>query len=299
MSRQSQVKNFGIFIEIPIAQPGLPSRIMTKVRKYFLGQGYKILSQYTGGSGMKVSHFLGSSLCLITCLFSAPLRAAEDPNVIVKKADAIRAPQGSYEFEATVVSYDGDAKKSDNGYKVYVKDLDHSLVEFVSPASEKGKSLLMVGEDLWIYLPKVKKPVRIPLNQRLVGDISNGDMARANFATDYDATMAGEEKLNDKECYVLDLVAKSPSKTYNKIKYWVAKGDYKPVQAEYFTVSGKSLKTCTFEDFRSEAGAVRPMKLLFQDSLKKSQKSTLQLRTMVKKNLNDNMFTKDYMKTFE
>lgn len=248
---------------------------------------------------MKLHRVLGGILFFTVCGVIRLSHAAEDANAIVKKADAIRAPQGSYQFDATVTSFDGETKKSENGYRVYIKDLDHSLVEFISPPSEKGKSLLMIGEDLWIYLPKVKKPVRIPLNQRLVGDVSNGDMARTNFAHDYEATLAGEETVNGKECYALNLVAKSPNKTYNKIKYWVAKSDYKPVQAEYFTVSGKSLKTCVFEEFRSEAGAVRPILLLFQDSLRKSQHSKLQFKDMVKKNLNDNMFTKDYMKMFE
>ena len=235
----------------------------------------------------------------LVCLNAVGLNAAEDPNAIVAKADAIRAPRGSYEFEANVVSCDGATKKSDNGYKVHVKDLDNSLVEFISPASEKGKSLLMLGEDLWIYIPNVKKPVRIPLNQRLVGDVSNGDMARANFANDYNATLAGEETVDGKNCYVLDLEAKSPNKTYHKIKYWVNKADYHPVKAEYFTVSGKSLKTVTFQAFRSEAGAVRPMEMVFQDSLNRNQNSHLFFKNMVRKNLNDNMFTKDYMKTLE
>lgn len=225
--------------------------------------------------------------------------AAEDANAIVSKADLIRAPKGSYEFEATITSYEGSEKKSENGYKVYVKDLDHSLVEFRAPASEKGKSLLMVEEDLWIYLPKVKKPVRIPLQQRLVGDVSNGDMARANFSNDYDATLSGEEKLDGKDVYKLDLVAKSPKKTYNKISYWVSKSDNRPVQAEYFTVSGQSLKTVTFEDFRNESGTIRPMRLVFKDTLNKNKKSVLEFKSITKKTLADNMFTKDYMKTME
>lgn len=225
--------------------------------------------------------------------------AGVDANAIVAKSDAIRVPKGSYEFDAVITSYEGEEKKSENGYKAYVKDLEHSLVTFSTPASERGKSLLMLGDDLWIYLPNVKKPVRIPLQQRLVGDVSNGDITRINFAVDYNSTVAGEANVNGVDCWVLDLVAKSDSKTYNKIKYWVAKADNKPVKAEYFTVSGQSLKTCTFEDFRSEAGNVRPMKLVFQDSVTTSKKSTLVLSNMVTKSLGDNMFTKDYMKTFE
>ncbi|MBL7684676.1 MAG: outer membrane lipoprotein-sorting protein [Deltaproteobacteria bacterium] len=233
-----------------------------------------------------------------SCLFIKPA-FAEDPNVIVSKADKIRAPEGSYEFEAVITNLEGSEKKSESKYKVYVKDLDHSLVEFTAPASEKGKSLLMLADDLWIYLPNVKKPVRIPLHERLAGNVSNGDMARANFSSDYTSTLVGEETVGGKASFVLDLVAKSPNKTYNKIKYWVSKSDFKPVKAEYFTVSGRSLKVSTFEDFKEMGGAIRPTKLTFEDSMDKNKKSILIFNSITKKKLDDNMFTKDYMKTLE
>lgn len=241
-----------------------------------------------------------SFLACLLIVLGAPIPAwALEADEIVAKADAVRVPKGPYEFEAKIVNYEDESKTSESGYKVYVQDLDHALIEFRSPASEKGKSLLMIHEDLWIYLPRVKKPVRIPLQQRLAGNVSNGDMARANFSADYGATLVGEEKVGDRDVYVLDLVAKTPSKTYNKIRYKVAKSNFHPVAAEYFTVSGSSLKTCIFEDFRHEAGALRPMRLVFQDSLNPRKKSDLTFIGMVNKRLDPSMFTKDYMKTLE
>jgi len=225
--------------------------------------------------------------------------SSEEATALVAKADAIRVPKGSYQFNAVITSFEGTEKKSENGYTAYVKDLDHSMVAFTTPTSERGKSLLMLGDDLWIYLPNVKKPVRIPLQQRLVGDIANGDITRLNLAGDYNATIAGNENVNGVDAVVLNLVAKSQDKTYNKIKYWVSKADGRPAKAEYFTVSGQSLKTCTFEDFRPEAGATRPMRMVFQDSVNKDRKSILIFTDITTKKLDDNMFTKDYMKTFE
>src|SRR5574341_1578428 len=223
----------------------------------------------------------------------------EDPNEIVAKADLVRAPKGSFELEAVVKNYETRHRKGENGYRVYAKDLDHVLVEFRSPASEKGKSLLALAEDLWIYLPKVKKPVRIPFQRRLSGEISNGDVIRLKFAYDYDATLIGHGKIKGKDTYVLDLKAKSPNKTYNRIKYWVRKEDYMPVKAEYFTVSGKSLKTCIFRDHREAAGRIRPMRLIFRDSLNKHKKSILIFKSMTEEKFSNRMFTKDYMKMLE
>ena len=222
---------------------------------------------------------------------------AEDPNEIVAKADQIRAPAGSYVFEATVVSYHGEEKSAENGYRVSVKDLDHSLVEFTSPASEKGKSMLMLEDDIWIFLPRVNKPVRVPLKNRLLGEVSIGDMTRTNFSHDYLATLIGEETIEGEAAYVLDLKAKSPAKAYGSIKYWVAKKNYRPIQAEYFTVSGKSLKTVTFADFTQAAGNLRPLQATFYDSIRKDKKSILTFKDMTAKSLPDKMFSKQSMQT--
>lgn len=233
---------------------------------------------------------------IIGLLFST-LALAEDANEIVAKADQIRAPAGSYVFDATVVSYHGEEKSAENGYHVSVKDLDHSLVDFTSPASEKGKSMLMLQDDIWIFLPRVNKPVRVPLKNRLLGEVSIGDMTRTNFSHDYDATLSGEEMLGGEESYVLALKAKSPTKAYGSIKYWVGKKDYRPIQAEYFTVSGKSLKTVTFADFSQAAGNLRPLQATFYDSIRKDKKSVLTFKDMTAKPLPDKMFSKQSMQT--
>jgi len=222
-----------------------------------------------------------------------------DPNDIVRKADAIRVPGGSYLLDITITDFVGEKEKGKKGYKVYTKDLDHSLVEFRSPAKERGKSLLLLEDDVWIFLPKIRRPVRVPLQQRLLGQVAVGDMLRVNFAHDYNATLIGEEDFNGTLAFVLDLKAKTPKKTYQKIKYWVAKETYRPLFAEYFTVSGKAVKTLTFEEFRLVEGKKRPMLGIFRDTLNNDKITRLRFNKMTRKRLQDMMFTKTYMRTFE
>lgn len=237
---------------------------------------------------------------LVAILFASVSPAVqEDPNSIVSRADLVRAPNGSYEYEVIVKSYEGIESKSENSYRVYVKDMDRVLVEFLSPASEKGKSLLMLGDDLWIYLPNVRKPIRISSQERLVGEVSNGDLTRMKFAEDYQATLVGEEVIDNQPSFVLDLAAKSPEKTYNKIRYWVSKSDYRPIKAEYFSVSGRSLKICTLSDYKPIAGAIRPHQFIYQDSVNQNKKSVQIFQRMVEKRFDDKMFAKEYMKNLE
>lgn len=239
--------------------------------------------------------------CLALALIVWPSSAFSimDPNEIVAKADNIRVPKGSYKLKITVKNFDGDKLDGVNKYVVFAKNLDNSLVQFRSPATERGKSLLMIEDDVWIYLPKVKKPVRVPLKQRLFGKIAIGDMVRTQFSNDYEATLIGEQDFKGETAFVLDLKAKSSKKTYSQIKYWVAKKDFRPLFAEYFTASGKALKTLTFEDFRFVEGKSRPMRGVFQDSIQKDKISHLVINKMTKKRLRDMMFTKQFMRTLE
>ena len=114
---------------------------------------------------------------------------------------------------------------------------------------DKGRHLLMLGDDMWIYLPDTSRPVRITPLERLSGDASNGDVARTNYAVDYSAAYVREEKIGTENCYVLDLAAKRKGATYQRILYWVRTEDARPVRAEFYLTSGKHIKSATFDEF--------------------------------------------------
>ena len=91
--------------------------------------------------------------------------------------------------------------------QVSQKGTDRTYVEFMSPR-EKGRHLLMLGDDMWIYLPDTSRPIRITPLERLSGDASNGDVARTNYAVDYSAVYLRTEKQGSEQCFVLELKAK-------------------------------------------------------------------------------------------
>jgi hypothetical protein len=218
---------------------------------------------------------------------------------MVRRADLIRVPDGSYELEITVTDFVGEKNRGAKGYRSFVKDLSHTLVEFRSPTSERGKSMLMLDDDVWVYLPNIKKPIRVPLKQRLLGQVAIGDMIRTNFSQDYTANVLGEDKLEGTDVYVLELQAKSQNKSYQKIKYWIAKEDFRPLMAEYFSASGTPLKTLTFKEFRIVEGENRPMVGIFRDSVQKDKVTELRFDKLTRKTFQDMMFSKQYMQTLE
>src|SRR3989454_341253 len=206
---------------------------------------------------------------------------ADEATDLVREADRARRPADSFVWKISITSQEAKKAPSVDGFEVFVKGGGRVFVKFVAPPRNVGRSLLALGRDLWIYLPDAGKPVRIPFSQRLVGQVANGDIARADYAGDYDATLAGEESVDGVACHVLDLKAKSKEVTYSAIKYWVSKEGRRPVKAEFYAATGTLLKTGLFDNFKDVGGHRLATRLTLTDAIRKdrSEEHTSELQS--------------------
>lgn len=222
-----------------------------------------------------------------------------DAQAIVEKADRIRFPSGGFQVDVTIVSTSPGRDPDVREYRVLSKGPENSVVLTTAPAAERGNVLLMKGVDLWAFLPSVSQPVRLPLSQRLTGQVANGDLARANFGGDYKASTATPVTVDGEPHHLIELTASRRGVTYDRVRYWVNVGNGRPHKAEFYSKSGRLLKTCLYEDYRSVGGAIRPARLVMLDALKRGEKSVLEYKDMVSRDLPDRVFTKEYLKKLQ
>ncbi len=228
---------------------------------------------------------------------SAAEDAADNPaRAILQKADEIRFPVQGFEVAVRIRSVDGGAAPEEREFRVYSKGNENTIVQTTKPAAERGQILLMKGRDLWLFVPNVSQPVRLSLAQRLTGVVSNGDIARANFSGDYNPTLVGTEKIGDEAFHVLELIAIDRTVTYQKVKYWVRQSNGAPHKAEFYSLSDRLLKTCSYENYRALGGKVRPTRLVMVDAVKADTRSVMDYNEMRLVDLPDKMFTKEYLK---
>ncbi len=218
---------------------------------------------------------------------------------IVERADAVRFPNESFQVQVTVESTSGGEALEPRVYRISSKGNENTIVQTLAPAIERGQNMLMRARELWIFMPSVSQPVRLSLSQRLTGQVANGDLARANFAGDYAPTLVGNETIDGVDYHVLELVAAQRGVTYPKVKYWVRKSNMHPHKAEFYSVSGRLLKTCSYEEFEKLGDRVRPTKLVMTDALKPADVSVMSYSGLRRVELPDRFFTKDYMKRLD
>jgi outer membrane lipoprotein-sorting protein len=227
---------------------------------------------------------------LLITLLAAGNLLAESADAIVRKADAVRGPGGSFSMKLTVSSERPDQAKQQIFLETYVKDRTTSVVKFLNPARERGKAMLMISDDLWMFIPGSKRTFRISPQQRLVGDVSNADVARVNFAEDYHSKILQKsEKVDGQSCFAIELTAKNKV-SYAKIHYWIEHKTYRPVKATFFAVSGKPLKYATYGGYKNIAGSMRPTMVYIVDGIKPDWKSEIHYTSMGSRNFPDSIF---------
>lgn len=193
---------------------------------------------------MKKQH----SLLFLPLLFAVVLQAQELSNEdILRKADfATGANIDGLHFLVTIVSTDknGDVERQTLDIK---STHDNWVAETQLPPRARGRKMLMINRNMWFTKPDLRKPVPISMRQRLSGGASNGDIASTNYAEDYRATRLADAVVDGHLCYVFDLAAKEKNVTYDQVKYWIRQVDGLGQKAEFYSRSGKLLKTAEFQ----------------------------------------------------
>jgi len=244
----------------------------------------------------------------LACLVAAqvlltPVVLAESTTIdaadLLAKADAIRFPKQDFDVEVSISTQSPGHAADVREYEILSKGNDQTLVKTTAPAVDRGQIMLMKARDLWVYMPNVSQPIRLPLAQRLTGQVANGDLARANFSGDYTPTWLREEQIENEGYHVLELRAVDRGVTYHRVLYWINKANHRPYQAEFYAVSGRLLKTCRYENFIEMDGQLRPARLVMTDALHRSEVSVLEYRNLRSVSLPDKYFTKDYLKKLE
>ena len=233
---------------------------------------------------MKRLLLLPAVLACIPVFLSANDGAAS----LLERADAFRVTFDAFVVHVTLTNMDGARVEDKADFEVSVKD-DNSLVRFLSVRS-KGQSLLMRGDDMWLFLPAVARPVRITPIQRLMGNVSNGDLARLRYAADYDATLAGDVVMDGQPAHALELRARRKAATYQRVRYVVRKADARPLTAEYFLTSGKPVKRATFSEPRDMAGRLILTRTVIEDADRPASKTIIDFVSITVKQLPDRLF---------
>jgi len=237
--------------------------------------------------------WLSKFLVLATlCVLYIPYASALDANKLLGIVDKNLRPDSAEMYRKLInIEPDGDKKE----FVLYTVKKGREKVAglFLSPPSEKGRATLRLGDNMWLYIPNVGKPLRITSLQSVVGGVfNNSDILSLDFSVEYDAVSMQE---NNKG-YLLDLKAKSPNVAYDKLLMTVHKEHKVPTEIKAYAASGLLIKTLRYRGIKDFGdGLVRPSILETDSPLNKGYKSVMIYAKVNRREFADEVFTLNYL----
>jgi outer membrane lipoprotein-sorting protein len=228
--------------------------------------------------------------CLLTCWTGKVF--ALDGEQILLQVDRNMQPE-SYEMYRKLINVEPDGTKKEFVLYTVKKGQEKMVALFLSPASEKGRSTLRLGDNMWLYIPNVGKPLRITSLQSVVGGIfNNSDILRLDYSTEYNVAEINEQE----DTYLLELKAKTTSVAYDNLKMQVDRKTLLPMTIECYAASGMLIKTLRYSQMQDFGdGFVRPSMLETDSPLHKGYKSVMLFAKLAKKELADEVFSLNYL----
>lgn len=245
---------------------------------------------------------------LLWLLWSMAYGAA-DPQAILSASDAVRNPSRPFSTTVTLLEF-RQGRQTDTSVLNVLSKADESggqfrtLIRIVSPDRDANKLMLKSGNDLWFYDPASQSSIRLSPQQRLLGQVSNGDVVTINLAKDYRAELLAEEDTLDGEkttrrAYKLMLAAAAPDAPYHKVEMWVEVGTSRPIKARFFAESGHLLKTAYYRKFQPQLGRERPTELVIIDGLDSSWVTIMRYQDFAWREVPEAWLQRDYLPRFK
>ncbi len=157
------------------------------------------------------------------------------------------------------------------------KKLRLSILE---PSVERDRRILNDGDNLWMFLPRSSKLIKIPYKQAFLGgDASNRDILRISLVEDYN--ILGPVETTEKYL-ILRLKAKDLKTAYNQVNFYLDKQTQLPMVQEMLSLSGKVIKTINYDHYTDLGEVSFPTKLTILDELNKDSKTVFEYSEITK-----------------
>ena len=126
---------------------------------------------------------------------------------------------------------------------------DYFMTIITAPAKDKGQVFMKSKTDLWNFMPTINRMIKLPpsmMSQGWMGsDYTNDDLVKqTSIVNDYDHKILGTEKLNDRDCYIIEMVPHDDANVvWGKV---ITRIDIEKVlflKSEYFDEEGYLVRT--------------------------------------------------------
>lgn len=163
----------------------------------------------------------------------------------------------------------------------YAAGEDRMLLEFTNP-EERGQKILRLEDEIYLYFPEAEEVIHLQgsaLKESVMGsDFSYEDMTgEGDLLDQYAVTLLGEETIDGRKHYHLELEARKRGLAYPKQEVWIEEERWVMTRANAYSLSGRLLKEMELGDVRQVAGKYVPHYIIMRDAMKRSSSTEMRI----------------------
>jgi len=241
---------------------------------------------------------------------SAWLPAPDTPTareIAARAEDTMRSSRTYLEAEMTITSPQLSAPRV-----VEFRSWDdvpgkRSFIRILSPPRDAGTGFLKLAPNLWMYLPRVERTIRVPpsmmLQSWMGSDFTNDDLVRSSSALDdyehrllgIDAAPEGHPGLR---AYVVEYTPHEEAPvTWGRIVAWVEVERGTPLRQEFYDEDGTRLRVMELDGIREVAGRAVPSRWTMTPLDQPGHRTRIVVRDLVfDAALDESIFTKQNLR---
>ena len=156
---------------------------------------------------------------------------------------------------------------------------ENALIVIDAPARDAGTATLKVGRNLWNYLPKISRTIRVPpalmLGSWMGSDLTNDDLVReSSYTEDYEAELVGPSE--DPPGWLVAIKARpGVPGLWEKVEIVFSQEEQLPLLGRYYDRKGRHGRTMRMEGIEKVGDRHIATKIIVEPERERGKRTVL------------------------
>lgn len=233
---------------------------------------------------------------LLLCPFAPAQETTLDIKAVIKHIDQLYRSETSHaEMEMQIVTPHWERTLA---MTIWTEGMSKTFIRITAPKKEQGVATLRIGNEMWNYLPKTNKVMKIPpsmmMGSWMGSDFTNDDLVReSSMLNDYTYQFVTPEDAAPDHLYV-QLTPKEDSPiVWGKIVAAARSSDYLPVWQRFYDEKGNLMRVMNFKEIKTFGDKIAPSVIEIIPQNKEGHKTVVRwLNATYDLEIDDKIFTR-------
>jgi len=187
-------------------------------------------------------------------MFTVYAGSSGDVDEIIEKIDELYRSNTSYaEMEMEIITPHWERTLA---MKAWTEGMEKTFIRITAPAKEKGVSTLRIENEMWNYLPKTNKVIKVPpsmmMSSWMGSDFTNDDLvSEFTFTEDYHFHTISADSIRDDRILIEAIPKEDRPIVWGKVFLYIQKSDTLPVREEFYDEKGRLMRLMKFKEVKN------------------------------------------------